>query len=86
MTILASRNAMPTATVAEVSRVDCPLSVRVQVDLRCGPTDAPAGLTAGQESVTVARFSAQRLGPDLTEAFQGRDYFLLRLTGDGLIT
>jgi hypothetical protein len=78
MTILKARKAMPSATVAAVSRTRHGDGYRVLVSLLEGspPTDT-ADRTDGADG-TTAIFVARELGKDLADAFGDKDVFILQ--------
>jgi len=78
MAILKARKAMPSATAAAVSRTGHGGGYRVLVSLLEGspPADA-AELEYGVDGA-AAIFIARELGPDLVDAFGGKDVFILQ--------
>lgn len=78
MTILRARKAMPSATAAAVSRAKHGGGYRVLVSLlEAGPAAEAADLDLGIDGAS-AIFIARELGQDLTDAFDGKDVFILQ--------
>jgi len=75
MTILGARKEVPTATAATVSRERYGAGFHVRVSLLSDGSSDPDGGSAG---VIVADFAAQVLGPDLEDAFKGKDVIVLK--------
>jgi hypothetical protein len=78
MTILKARKAMPLATAAAVSRRKHGDGYRVHVSLLEGsPAADELELDDGTDGA-AAIFIARELGQDLTDAFDGKDVFILQ--------
>jgi hypothetical protein len=83
MTILKARKTMPSATAAAVSRTKHGDGYRVLVSLlEASPSAEPPDLDGtdlgdGIDGAT-AIFIARELGQDLTDAFDGKDVFILQ--------
>jgi hypothetical protein len=78
MTILKARKTMPSATAAAVSRTKHGDGYRVLVSLlEASPSVDVTDLVEGIDGA-AAIFIARELGQDLTEAFDGKDVFILQ--------
>jgi len=77
MTILKARKAMPSATVAAVSRTRQGDGYRVLVSLLEG-SPSPDAADREDGGGTTAIFVARELGKDLADAFGDKDVFILQ--------
>jgi hypothetical protein len=78
MTILEARKAMPSATAAAVSRAAHGTGYRVLVSLLEGSPSAGEVCLDGGPDGAIAIFVARELAPDLADAFDGKDVFILQ--------